>query len=59
MTLSYNFIDQSILSLFEIGTGEYVGEIHKVQTVTSMAFSFDGSYLAVGSQKGITESIEI
>ena len=52
-------LDQSIISLFEVGTGDYIGEVHKVRTITSMAFSFDGSYITIGSQKGVMTVLSI
>ena len=56
---THTFLDQSVLSLFEIGTGDYIGEVHKVRTITSIAFSFDGSHLAIGSHKGIMTVLTI
>jgi len=44
--------DQSALSIFEIWTGEYLGKMHRLQTISSLAFSYEGSYLTVGSTRG-------
>jgi len=47
-----NISDQSIISFYEIWTGEFVGEIRKISTITCFQFSSKGNYLATGSYEG-------
>lgn len=51
--------EQTMLSLFEVWTGEYLGQIHRLQTVSTLAFSYEGSYLAIGTIKGIVSVLTI
>lgn len=44
--------EQSFVSIYEIGTGEFVGEVSKVSTATSLTFSSDGSFVVIGCHKG-------
>jgi len=43
---------QSVVSLYEIWTGELVGEKRKIPTVSCLSFSRKGGYLTVGSIGG-------
>jgi len=51
--------EQTVISLFEIWTGEYLGQIHRLQSVSSLAFSYEGSYLSVGTVRGIVSVLTI
>jgi len=47
-----NISDQSVISFYEIWTGEFVGDIRKISTITCLQFSSKGNYLATGSYEG-------
>lgn len=47
-----NDIERTTLLMLEIGTGQPAAEIKSVFEVSSMQFSEDGKYLALGSSKG-------
>jgi hypothetical protein len=47
-----NDIERTTLLMFEIGTGLAAAEIKSVFEMSTMSFSEDGKYLALGSNRG-------
>jgi len=48
-----NLSDQSVITFYEIWTGEFVGATRKISKITSLEFSAKGNYLAAGSYEGL------
>jgi hypothetical protein len=47
-----NDIERTTLLMFEIGTGLAAAEIKSVFEMSTMSFSEDGKYIALGSNRG-------
>lgn len=45
-------LTRTTILMYEVGTKKVAAEVHSIFDITTMAFSSDGRYLALGSQKG-------
>ena len=53
------FVGQSVVSVYEIWTGDLVGEERKIPTISTLSFSRKGSYLTTGSIGGVVTVLSL